>query len=81
MTSLLDRLNAEFPGFIVKADGTPFRRPDWTGDRKVYSTGWYWRNLDGDRFYFETAEACAEDAALSLGVPFEEPQGAPARSP
>lgn len=72
MADLLTRLNVEFPGLIVKADGSPFTRPAWTGDTKVYSNGWYWQNADGDRFYFDTAEACAEDAAPSLGIPVDD---------
>ncbi len=55
------------PGFIQRGeDNPPFIRPEWTGDSTVYQAGWFWENLDGDRFYFPTREAAAEDAAPSL---------------
>jgi hypothetical protein len=34
--------------------------------------GFYWANLDGDRFYFDTWESAAEDFAAEIAVTDEE---------
>ncbi len=60
------RMVEECPGFI-KPVTRPFTRPEWTEDATVYSEGWFWQNLNGDRFVFPTFEEAAEDAATDLG--------------
>ena len=57
-----------YPDSIVKADGTPFVRPAFTEDDTVFTTGFYWTNLDGDSFYFDSYAGAAADLAQDIGM-------------
>lgn len=65
MSKISDALAIAYPE-AVKQGTKPFVRPAWTGDKTVYTTGWYWENCEGDRFYFDTFEAAAEDLATDM---------------
>ncbi len=67
-----DAVKIAYPGSVQKSDGAPFTRPKWTCDRIVYDEGYYWENLDGDRFYFDTFEEAAEDIAIDMGMKKDE---------
>lgn len=63
----LKAINIVYPGAIMKGDGLPFKRPYEHGEYAAdETTGFYYENIDGDRFYFETAEECAEDLATEI---------------
>lgn len=66
MSKISDAMKIAYPGSILEGS-KPFVRPEWTNDLTVYTTGFYWENLDGDRFYFDTYEEAAEDLATDMG--------------
>lgn len=45
-----------------------FVRRNWPEAIKEDASGFYWQNLDGDRFYFPTWEDAANDLAIDTGV-------------
>lgn len=69
-------MSIAYPRAIQESDGTPFRRPAFTHDRKVYgklpSDRFFWQNEDGDRFYFSTYDEAAQDLAVDIGMDNEE---------
>jgi hypothetical protein len=67
-TQIARAIAIAYPDEIKKADGTPFVRPDWTGDDTIYSSGFYWSNADGDRFYSPTLTEAAEGLAEAIGM-------------
>lgn len=68
LQSNLAAIKRIFPDLIVKADGTPYKRPAFTDDETIYRHGYYWENCDGDRFYFKTAAECADDVAPEIDL-------------
>jgi hypothetical protein len=66
MSKISEAIAVAYPDVVHKCDGTPFIRPAWTGDTHEYVGGYYWENMVGDRFYFETFEAAAEDVARDM---------------
>ncbi len=65
MSIISDAIKIAYPAAVC-IGSAPFVRPEWTNDRTVYTTGFYWENLDGDRFYFDTYEEAAEDLATDM---------------
>lgn len=57
-----------FPDSIKEHSGEPFKRPAWTEDGRSYTSGFYYENLDADRFYFDTFDEAAEDFAVEIGM-------------
>ena len=70
MTSVLEQaIDAAWPDSIRRGDGKPFVRPAVVGGGTITNTtGYYWENLDGDRFYFTDRTACAEDLAVDISL-------------
>lgn len=66
MSNIPAAIKLEFPDLIQKHSGSGFIRPRFTGDATLYDYGYFWENLDGDRFYFETYEAAAHDVAQDM---------------
>jgi hypothetical protein len=57
-----------FAGDVREHYGVPFKRPDFTGDDTLYDSGFFWENLDGDRFYFDTFAEAAMDFANEIDL-------------
>jgi hypothetical protein len=64
---IMGKIEQDVRDAIIEADGTPFVRPAWTNDKTIYTTGFYWEGLDGDRYYFETREEAERDLASEAG--------------
>lgn len=61
-------MRREYPDAICEHSGPPFKRPAFTYDETLYSSGFYWENTDADRFYFSTYEAAAADICHDMAV-------------
>lgn len=69
----LAAIEIAYPGFIRRGDGKPFVRPHGAGVYEASeTTGWYYSNLDNDRFYFGSPEEAAEDCALEMDMDLAE---------
>lgn len=74
MSKITDAIRIAYPDSMRFHEPTdpPFKRPGWTGDPTEYTTGWYWTNVDDDRFYYDTYEEAAEDFAFEIDFDEEE---------
>lgn len=72
MGKIAEAIRIAYPRAIREHSGAPFKRPTFTDDARLYSSGFYWANEEGDRFYFTTYEAAAEDLAVDIGMSEDE---------
>ena len=57
-----------YPDAIKRHTGPPFVRPAFTNDPTRYESGFYWENIEQDRFYFETELEAREDFETECGL-------------